>query len=218
MAMQPIDGIPQKQRVAIPRLVEALRGIHQRNPDITPASRHADSGGLLGHLARGGRDLTFLLGGGDASLRYSALRDHIKQLERQAQRHSELIDRLLRRGEPAPDVTDPVPYQETLYLQCQRGGRTAGRFRCVNRRGHKVAVSLATRSFSRNGTVSRSAPVLSVQPSSFALHPAATAVIVADVDLRSCPDLTAGKLQTSIDLRMDDAIALKLWIEMDIYE
>ena len=88
MAMQPIDGIPQKQRVAIPRLVEALRGIHQRNPDITPASRHANSGGPPGHLARGGRDLDIPVGCGDASLRYSALRDHIKQLERQAERHS----------------------------------------------------------------------------------------------------------------------------------
>jgi len=111
-----------------------------------------------------------------------------------------------------------APYQETLYLQCARGGRTAGRFRCMNRRNRRTSVTSALRPFRMNGLPQAAAPMLTIRPGSFALDAGASEIIAVEVDLGPCPDLVDSNLQTSIDLHMNDAVALKIWIEIHVYE
>jgi len=43
-------------------------------------------------------------------------------------------------------------------------------------------------------------------------------VLTVALDLAALPELKAGKLETSVDLVMNDGLALKLWIEADVYE
>ena len=236
MTTHPFDRLQSPpQHAAIPELVQVLRDVHNRKASYAPTSVRVESIPrdvppasllLLEQLARGAQSLTSLLGqstselsrGKGASMRYGALRGQVDLFEEQARQYFAKIDRLLRREGPAHPAAHPAPYQETLYLQCRRGGRTAGQFRCVNRRERKVSVSLATRPFIYNGEISAPTPLLTVQPVGFPLDPGEVTVIRVDVDLHRCVDFAAGTLKTSIDLRMDDAIALKLWIEIALYE
>src|SRR4029079_9385266 len=54
-----------------------------------------------------------------------------RDLEERWQAHSIEMDRLLGNGTTAER---PVlhAFQQTLFLQCPRAGKTAGRFRCIN--------------------------------------------------------------------------------------
>ncbi len=68
--------------------------------------------------------------------RESAVKSHqkIQELEAALREQSAAVDRLLghRSGEQ-PLNAALAAFQQTLFLQCPRGGRTAGHFRCVNR-------------------------------------------------------------------------------------
>jgi hypothetical protein len=238
MATNFIDALLRPRQASISELVEVLRNIHHgktTNPQPPPAlPAHPDgselrvpslvSGLLLDKVARGIEDLARLLAPGldagtesnDRAVRqYSALRGRFDRFERDVRQHAETVDRLLNRASPMPGA---AAYQETLYLQCPRGGRTRGRFRCVNRRDRRTSVTSSLRPFTMNGMPQAAAPMLTIHPGSFALDSGASEIISVEIDLAARPDLVDGDLQTSIDLHMNDAIALKIWVEIHVYE
>jgi len=237
MVTNPIDLLLRPPEAPLPDVVAALRDIyHSKSRDAPPPSAvHSGqdlpspalfSRVILDAIARGNDDLAQLLAPlnraaavePEAVRRYSALRNRLEQFEQDARQHAAAVDRFLNRASSTAGQRDgTVPSQETLYLQCQRAGRTAGRFRCVNRRRHRASVTLSPRPFTINGVPQTAAPIIGVRPDSFALAPGAWAVLTVEVDLGSCPDLL-DNLQTSIDLHMNNAIALKIWIEIDIYD
>ena len=175
-----------RRRVKPPNcdLVDALREIHESKtapdtravphwPGLSGAGLHFPtffSRLALESLTRGSEDLfRFLTPAPDSASgvspnearRYDALRGRLEQMEREARRHADAVDRLLERDEPSVRAaTRPTPYQETLYLQCMSSGRSAGRFRCINRRGQPTSVSSVLRPFTMNG-----APLLLPRPS-----------------------------------------------------
>jgi hypothetical protein len=238
MATNLIDALLRPRQASIPELVDVLRGIHHSkmtNPQPPPAlPAHPDGSEsqlpslvsrlILDGVARGIEDLARLLapvsdaatGSGDRAVRqYSELRGRFDRIERDVRQHAMTVDRLLNRASPTPGA---AAYQETLYLQCPRGGRSAGRFRCVNRRERRTSVTSSLRPFTMNGVPQAAAPMLTIRPGSFALDSGASEIISVEVDLAACPDLVDGDLQTSLDLHMNGAITLKIWIEIHVYE
>jgi hypothetical protein len=142
--------------------------------------------------------------------RYQALRQSLESGEARVRQREAGIDREIQR--------QAAPYQETLYLQVARGGRTAGRFRCENRLAETAEVRVALRRVTLAGAALAPSPRLVVTPERFQLAPGASAVLTLTLDLASLPELASGKLETAVDLVMNDGLALKLWIEADVYE
>jgi len=233
-----IDSLLRPRQPSIPDLVSVLRDIHERKsiPASQPVERTRGSNPtdlplvdprlILDRLARGAGDLTRWLGptpGGefagnpDASV-YGALQERVGQLETELRCHVETVDRLLESKRPASEHAAHTFHQQTLYLQCPSGGRTAGRFRCVNRRGDRSSVTSMLRPFTISLELLAAAPTLSVRPGSFILNAEASEIITVEIDFSPCPELASGVVQTSIDLRMNDSMALKIWIEVELHE
>lgn len=108
--------------------------------------------------------------------------------------------------------------QETLYLNCRRGGRTGGRFRCENTMGREVEMRIVARPFSIGRGPLASRPKLVVSPAKLELPAGGSVVVAVQADLAPCPEISGHGLQTSLDLILDEALAMKLWIEIDVYE
>ena len=187
-------------------LVETLRQIHEAK------TRGTEPDGPSGPSSPGSiRDAN---DEPDAPLRYRNLRAGIEQAEARVRQREEGIERRLRERASAPSAA----YQETLYLRCQRNGRSGGRFRCENRLGHRTEVRVVKNRFACEGAVLSAEPLLTVEPECFSLEAGASAVISVTIDLSATTEIPTGALETSLDLIMDEARAFKLWIEVDIYE
>jgi hypothetical protein len=188
---------------AVSTLIEALKRLGE-SEGVAPAR---GAPGLVEGLLNGGGKLA-----DPASALYAALRDGLARLEREARRHAEFVEKLT--APKAEAVTPAVvrPYQETLYLQGAAGARTAGRFRAFNRRDKKVSVSTLSRPFTIDGQPAREAPLLTLRPSAFYLDPGEARVLTVEAELPG-----PGRYESCLDLTMDDAVALKLWIEIDVY-
>jgi hypothetical protein len=112
----------------------------------------------------------------------------------------------------------PTLFQETLYLRCQRGHRTGGRFRCENALGREAELRIAARPFSAGREPLSVEPALVVTPTALKLASDASTVITVHVDLAPCSEISRGVIEASLDLILDEALTMKLWIEIDVYE
>ena len=218
-----LESLLGQSEPSIPNLVEALREIHegrsvQGERRAASPLTHA-SGSRTAELATERDQLNRAAKSGpgtsDVSEQYRELRDGVERMERDARRHAELVDRLTRRR-TAPELA--AFYQETLYLRCARGGRTGGRFRCENRQTRRTSVTVCRRPFAAEGKDLPAGLALAIHPETFSLEAGESAIVRIDLDLGPCADLRLDAVATSVDLLMDDAIALKLWIEVDVYE
>jgi Asp-tRNA(Asn)/Glu-tRNA(Gln) amidotransferase A subunit family amidase len=181
-------------------LIEALRRMGEG------AGTQKSAASLFEQLAKGGERTAGL-----ESQFYDALREGLANWEREARRHAEFVDKLLTpkaAEKPAP----ASPYQETLYLQGAAGGRTAGKFRALNRRDKRVSVATLTRPFTLAGQPALAAPSLTLRPGAFYLEPGEARVVSVEAELPG-----PGRYESAVDLTMDEAVALKLWIEIDVY-
>ena len=233
MATNFIDGLLRPRQASIHELVDVLRDIHHGKTTNPPRAYPTRPGGsepqlpslvprlILDSVARGVEDLARLLapasdaatGSDDPSARrYRELRGRFDRLERDVRQHAETVDRLLNGNSPAPGA---AAYQETLYLRAAQGARAAGRFRCANHRRHRVTVASVQRPFTMDGEPLADPPTLTLRPGGFCLEPETSREVIVEVDLAACQK--PSKLETSIDLLMNDAVAQKLWIEIDVY-
>jgi hypothetical protein len=200
------DRAGESDSSTISVLVETLRQIHQAKTRGRASDGPAESSSPLSK-----RDVD---GEANAPLRYRSLRAGLEQAEARVRRREESIERRLRERASAP----PAAYQETLYLRCQRNGRSGGRFRCENRLGHRTEVRVVKHRFTCEGALLGAEPLLTVEPECFPLEAGASAVISVTIDLSPTTEVPTGALETSLDLVMDEARSFKLWIEVDVYE
>jgi hypothetical protein len=236
-----IHAFLRPPQISLPELVTALREIHERksiraSPQPTDRTTTADDPAgdrlldpyllLLERVVSSADGLDRLLKpwsgepprSSEAS-RYASLQGGIRELEKELRRHGEFVDRLLGpRERVSAEPSGATINQQTLYLQCPRAGGSAGRFRCVNRRTEQVSVTSFARPFTQNLERLAPAPMLSLRPDAFTLDAGASAVITAEVDFAPCPQLASGVLQASIDLRTNDAMPAKIWIEVELHE
>ncbi len=183
---------------AISTLIEALKRLGE-NEGRAP--------GLVEGLRKGGDKPA-----DPASAIYTALRDGLARFEREARQHAEFVERLIAPKAEAVKAAVARPWQETLYLQGAAGGRTGGRFRAHNRRDKRVSVATLSRPFTLDGKPALETPALTLRPGGFYLDPGEARIVTVEAELPN-----PGRYESCIDLTMDDAFVLKLWIEIDVY-
>jgi hypothetical protein len=236
--MNLLDSLLRGSQSSIPELVEALREIHEnRAADSESRANPARlltnpfspflRGSPIAGLTRGSENLARLLESAlksdmdarpDGPKEYRELRDGVERMERDARRHADLVDRLTQQV-PQRRTSDLAAfYQETLYLRCPRGGHSGGRFQCENQRKRRTSVTALRHGFTAGGEPLATPPALSLRPEALSLEEGEIACVQLDLDLAPCADLGPGAIASSIDLVMDGSIALKLWIEVDVYE
>jgi hypothetical protein len=217
---------------SIDRLVDVLQQIYDQNgrrsagsraSPLEPAAGPGIIGQVLGEAAGGYRDAGERLralgrrgsdGQTERSGRYRELRSELDRIEAEAKRRAGAAENFLARKRPEPAAF----YQETIYLRCRRFERSGGRFRCENLRGRKTEVRLASRSFTADAGDLIEQPQLRFSPERFVLDAGQSMVVGVEVDCSECSQTPIGALSGSADLLMDEAIALKLWIEVDVYD
>jgi hypothetical protein len=200
------DRAGKSDSSTISALVETLRQIHEAK------TRGTEPDGPSGSSSRGSiRDAN---DEPDAPPRYRRFRTNVEQAEARVRRREESIERRLRERASAPSAA----YQETLYLRCQRNGRSGGRFRCENRLAHRTEVRVVKNRFACEGALLNAEPLLTIETERFLLEAGASAVVSVTIDLSATTEIPTGALETSLDLIMDEARVFKLWIEVDVYE
>ena len=153
--------------------------------------------------------------------RESAVKSHrkIQELEATLREQSAAVDRLLghRSGEQ-PHNAALAAFQQTLFLQCPRGGRTAGHFRCVNRTDSPADVDIRVRSMPSTEAGFEDQAMLAFEPANQRLAPQQAAIFRASVDLSRCQHVRDATLEFNADIYLRGQLALKLFIWVEIYD
>lgn len=218
----------QMRDPALDHLVDVLREIHaaQTNggaaPERPPAADPSSLASALGELLARGAGLYAPARAEPqaAAALYQALHEHVRQAEALTRAGHAAIDRLLGRagnGATAPDLR-PALVQETVYLQCARRGRTAGRFRCVNRADATVRARVRPGAVTAPGGRRVEGAAMTVSPRECTLGPGEPAIIRAGIDLRRCGGLAEDRIESSAEVEIDGACTLKVWLAIDLYD
>jgi hypothetical protein len=143
----------------------------------------------------------------------------IQELEAALREQSAAVDDILghRSGEQ-PHNAALAAFQQTLFLQCPRGGRTAGHFRCVNRTDSPAGVDVRVRSMPGAEAGLEDQAMLSFEPASHRLAPQQAATFRASVDLSRCQHVRDAALEFNADVYLRGQLALKLFICVEIYD
>jgi hypothetical protein len=153
--------------------------------------------------------------------RETSVKSHrkIQDLEAALREQSAAVDRLLghRSGEQ-PLNASLVAFQQTLFLQCPRGGRTAGHFRCVNRTDSPADVEIRARSMPHTEAGFEDQAMLAFEPANQRLAPQQAAIFRASVDLSRCQHVRDATLEFGADIYLRGQLALKLFICVEIYD
>jgi hypothetical protein len=146
---------------------------------------------------------------------YDEVRRYFLDFQTQLRRQKLAIESLVGKTFDASAGTAAPIFQQTLHLRCPRGGRSAGRFRCVNRTERRTTVAIASEPLLGDVTGSLNAATLAVTPSTCALEPEESRTFVVDVDFSACsqgPDRHAGG---ALEIVMDGEVAMKVWIAVE---
>jgi hypothetical protein len=208
---------------SIERLVDVLQHVHDqkvRRSGEAEASPDVQTKGfdVIRQSTSGNRDTGRPLraenyDGTERSRRYRELQSELARVEARAKRRSDAASISAARMRPDPGAF----CQETLYLRCRRFDRTAGRFRCDNFRGRRTEVRLSGNFATRSDDFPVH-PRLHFSPERFALEAGQSTIVSVEVDCSECGETPQGPLSASANVLMDEAIALKLWIEVDLYD
>ena len=151
---------------------------------------------------------------------YEALRERLRETEAATLERHGAIDRMLdRAGSGGTDARGGAALvQETVYLQCARGGRTAGRFRCLNRADAEVRAQIRPGATTVPGGGRIEGAAIAVSPSECTLGPGAPAIITVAIDLQDCAAVAGDRIASWVEVELDGACALKVWLEIDVYD
>jgi len=156
---------------------------------------------------------------------YEEIHQTFHELEARLKDHLVALDRVLGHRAKPEKPTKAVLHalQQTIFLQCSRSGKTAGRFRCVNRTGKPAYVDFRTRSYGDVAAISGA--TLAFEPSVQNLAPDEAAIFRAVVDLSNCPqtpdetpELGANVYLMGADIHLNGELTLKLFISIEIYD
>lgn len=191
----------------------------QRQPDL--GADVLDAVDILGDLVyRGIRTALPPIALPEKGSRYEAMRQSIRGIEASLAERNEWIEQNTRcRADCGPGPAGPMPLlQETIYLQCARAGRTAGRFRCINRTGERGSLSTRVGALRSPNAEVIEAAQLSIHPAELILEADEAAVMTASVDLRRCPACPDDEIEGSLDIQIDGACTQKMWIMIGLYD
>jgi hypothetical protein len=143
----------------------------------------------------------------------------IRELEAKLREQSTAVDHLLgqRSGEPGSKAVLRA-FQQALFLQCPQGGRTAGRFRCVNRTGKPAYVDIRPRSCRGAEASLEDQAIVEFAPTNRRLEPQEAGLFCASVDLSRCQHVRGETLEIDADVYLSGELALKLFISVEVYD
>ena len=162
----------------------------------------------------------FQVNGREDPARYESTHQEFGKLETMLRQQQIAVDRLLGYRETDGDQRKPVLHalQQTLFLQCPKRGKTAGRFRCVNRTSNAALVDIRQRQPQDTEDSLPDEAIIKFEPIGRRLGPEEAGIFCATVDLSGCQIVSAGRRETFADLYVSGELALKLFICVEIYD
>jgi hypothetical protein len=149
---------------------------------------------------------------------YDDVRRHFLDLQTQLRRQKLAIESLVGKTfDASAPISAPV-FQQTLHMRCPRGGRSGGRFRCLNRAEKPTAVTVVTQPLLGEVTGRLDGATLTVTPASCRLDPEESRTFVVDVDFSACAQGADRQAGASLEIAMDGALAMTVWIAVEFDE
>ena len=152
---------------------------------------------------------------GDIGTNHAQVHAEFEALEGTLRKQSAAVDRLL--GQSASQGTSK-PFlhalQQTLFVQCANRGKTAARFRIVNRTGKPSSVDFRASFAAADGVIGAA---LNFEPNDLHLEPQQAAICSAVIDLSRCPHIANKTLELGADVYLNSKLTLKLFISVEVY-
>jgi len=141
------------------------------------------------------------------------------ELESKLRDQSEAVDRLLgsRNSREMRGKAFLHALQQTLFLQCAQGGKTAGRFRCVNKTGKPAVVDIRARRCSGPDGVLPDEATIDFEPNGRRLEPGETGLFRAVIDMSDCRNPVAQPFEIGADVYVGGDLTLKLFVSVEVY-
>jgi hypothetical protein len=147
---------------------------------------------------------------------YDEVRRYFLDFQTQLRRQKLAIESLVGKTFDASAPTAAPVFQQTLHLRCARGGRSAGRFRCVNRTERRTTVTVASEPLLGDVTGPLHGATLAATPASCALEPQESRTFVVDVDFSACSQGADRQAGAALEIAMDGEVAMKVWIAVEL--
>lgn len=155
--------------------------------------------------------------GVDDRISHKKIHQPLREIETKLREQATAVDRLLAFS--SSDRPFLHALQQTLFLQCPRGGKTAGRFRCVNRTGAPALVDIrARRALAGADESCKSEPAVTFEPTNQRLEPEESATFCVIVDLAQCPNAGEKPIQICADIYLNSELTLKLFVCVEVYD
>ena len=229
-----------KRHVEVKQLVSALQRIHvgQSEPSCSSQqeqtyvsdsrddarSRHSLIGSGLENNRRLNNAIREALGHDFPQLHenstqgnhlYRSYQRRFEDLEAKFQEHSERVDNIVR----SADFSRAAPLvQETITIQCRSGGRSGGRFRCLNTDASGTTFTVSTGKFTNHTGELLADAVLNIPYRTITLSPGESRIVDISIDLSKCRQIDEGQLHTWIEMSSPARAALRVWIDIEVYD
>jgi hypothetical protein len=138
-------------------------------------------------------------------------------LESTLRKQSAAVDRRLRQSATSQTTSKAFLHavQQTLFVQCACRGKTAARFRIVNRTGKSSSVNFCPRFTAESGMPEAA---LTFEPNSLYLEAGQAATCKAIIDLSRCPDSANKAFEMGAEIYLNTELTLKLFICVEVYD
>jgi hypothetical protein len=230
MTSNTLDLVLNWPRAPIPLAVDMLKAIYERarEPQAQAAQGVGGPGELGERLASTeAPDLSHILtavsllqsaakGVVPPPSSYDEVRRYFLDFQTQLRRQKLAIEGLVGRTFDASAPNAVPVFQQSLHLRCPRGGRTAGRFRCVNRTARRTTVTVTSERLLGDVTGRLDGATIAATPSTCALDPHESQTFVVDVDFSTCSLGSDREAGASLEIAMDGEIAMKVWIAVEL--
>ena len=151
---------------------------------------------------------------------YEQIFRRFTEFQTQLRRQKLAVERLIGHAFTSTEAATALApaFQQTIHLQARRGAAASGRFRCVNRKSHPVTVEFEPGAVLGDRTGSIDAALLEISPARCSLAPNASTTLTALLDLSACAELADDHVDAGADILMDNEVALKLWISVELHD
>ncbi len=151
---------------------------------------------------------------------YQDLWRRLRSFETHLREQASIVDTLMSKVAPVQAAPAAGSLQQTVLLQCPRGGFSAGRFRCLNRFAETVEVTI------EGGTVcgftAEGSPVSDAaaraEPAHFSLEPGAKMTVRLMLDVGRADTRDMNSVSAAFDVRMNGRPHSRVWLEAELYD
>jgi hypothetical protein len=155
----------------------------------------------------------------DAGANYSQDYAEFEELASTLRKQSAAVDRRLGvLDSPTRSKATLHAVQQTLFVQCANRGKTAARFRVVNRTGKASFVNFRPRLADISSVTGVAELALNFEPTGLHLEPLQAAICKAVIDLSKCSHIPDQTLEMGADVYLNSELTLKLFLSVEVYD